>query len=57
LEFSRGELERALKTASDPGFAGRFLEIGFRYVTIDVQGFRSGSMNPKEVKAGQDHRD
>lgn len=23
----------------------RFQELGFRYVTVDLQGFRSGSMN------------
>ena len=25
--------------------AARFRELGFKYVTLDLQGFRSGSMN------------
>lgn len=54
LEFSLDEMERAFQTASDATFASRFVDIGFRYITIDVQGFRSGSMNPKPGVAGQE---
>ena len=45
IEISREELARAL----DPAMAGRFTSIfralGFKFVTLDLEGFRSGSMN------------
>jgi pyridinium-3,5-biscarboxylic acid mononucleotide sulfurtransferase len=45
IEIARDELPRALS----PEMAARFTEIfkplGFQYVTLDLEGFRSGSMN------------
>jgi pyridinium-3,5-biscarboxylic acid mononucleotide sulfurtransferase len=45
IEIAREELERAL----DPGMAAEFVRIfktlGFKFVTLDLEGFRSGSMN------------
>jgi uncharacterized protein len=45
IEIAREELERAL----DPGMAAEFARIfkalGFKFVTLDLEGFRSGSMN------------
>jgi uncharacterized protein len=45
IEIARGELDRAL----DPGMAAEFTRIfkalGFKFVTLDLEGFRSGSMN------------
>jgi uncharacterized protein len=45
IEIAREELPRAL----DPAFASRFTVIfkglGFKFVTLDLEGFRSGSMN------------
>jgi uncharacterized protein len=45
IEIAREELERAL----DPAMAGEFTRIfkglGFKFVTLDLEGFRSGSMN------------
>jgi len=45
IEIAREELERAL----DPGTAAEFTRIfkalGFKFVTLDLEGFRSGSMN------------
>ena len=45
IEVSRDEMARALSE----DFAGRAVErlreIGFKYVTLDLQGFRSGAMN------------
>ncbi len=45
VEVAREELERAL----DPEMAARFTRIfkalGFKFVTLDLEGFRSGSMN------------
>jgi uncharacterized protein len=45
LEIAPGEMERALKLEVVEELARRFRELGFRYVTLDLQGFRSGSMN------------
>jgi pyridinium-3,5-biscarboxylic acid mononucleotide sulfurtransferase len=45
IEIARDEMDRAL----DPSMASRFIEIfkqlGFKFVTLDLEGFRSGSMN------------
>ncbi len=45
IEVAREELPRAL----DPGMAAEFTHIfktlGFKFVTLDLEGFRSGSMN------------
>jgi uncharacterized protein len=45
IELDRAELPRAL----DPGMAAEFTRIfkalGFKFVTLDLEGFRSGSMN------------
>ncbi len=45
IEIAREELERALA----PEMARRFVEIfkplGFHYVTLDLEGYRQGSMN------------
>jgi uncharacterized protein len=45
IEIAREELDRAL----DPGMAAEFARIfkalGFKFVTLDLEGFRSGSMN------------
>jgi pyridinium-3,5-biscarboxylic acid mononucleotide sulfurtransferase len=45
IEIAREELPRAL----DPEIAARFTtifkELGFKFVTLDLEGFRSGSMN------------
>jgi uncharacterized protein len=46
IEIASGEMPRAL----DPEMARRFVEIfkplGFTYVTLDLEGYRTGSMNP-----------
>lgn len=45
IEISRQELDRALSPAMAAEFARIFKELGFTYVTLDLEGFRSGSMN------------
>jgi uncharacterized protein len=45
LEIALPELDRALSLEVFSELGRRFRELGFKYVTIDVQGFRSGSMN------------
>ena len=45
IEIAREELLRAL----DPAMTARFVEIfkplGFHYITLDLEGYRQGSMN------------
>jgi uncharacterized protein len=45
IEISRDELSRALTPAMALEFTRIFKEIGFKFVTLDLEGFRSGSMN------------
>ncbi|MGD1024053.1 MAG: ATP-dependent sacrificial sulfur transferase LarE [Candidatus Sulfotelmatobacter sp.] len=45
IEISREELPRALDPAMAAQFAGIFKSLGFKFVTLDLEGFRSGSMN------------
>ena len=45
LEIATVELPRALSLEVFQELGRRFRELGFKYVTVDVQGFRTGSMN------------
>lgn len=45
LEISPAELERALSREVVDELAHRFRELGFQYVTLDLHGYRTGSMN------------
>jgi len=45
LEISPAEMDLALKRDVVDQLAKRFRELGFKYVTLDLQGYRSGSMN------------
>jgi len=45
IEIAREELLRALTPEMFAEFSTRFHELGFKFVSIDVDGFRSGSMN------------
>jgi uncharacterized protein len=45
IEISREELPRALDPAMAVTFTGIFKALGFKFVTLDLEGFRSGSMN------------
>lgn len=45
LEIASGELESALNIEMSGKLADKFRNLGFRYVTIDLHGFRSGAMN------------
>jgi uncharacterized protein len=52
IEIARDELPRALTPEMAAEFTRVFKALGFTYVTLDLEGFRSGSMNavlPKEV--------
>ena len=45
LEISPSEMDRVLQKDVVDQLAARFRELGFKYVTLDLHGFRSGSMN------------
>lgn len=45
IEISREEMESALNPAMANEFARIFKALGFKFVTLDLEGFRSGSMN------------
>jgi uncharacterized protein len=45
IEITQEELPRALNPAMAAEFTRIFKALGFKYVTLDLEGFRSGSMN------------
>jgi uncharacterized protein len=45
IEIAQDELARALTPAMFAEFTRTFKTLGFTFVTIDTEGFRSGSMN------------
>jgi len=45
IEIGRDELDRALNPAMAAELTAIFKCLGFRFVTLDLEGFRSGSMN------------
>ena len=51
IEVPRPEMARLLADDVADGIVARLRELGFKYVTLDLQGFRSGSLN--EALAGR----
>jgi len=45
IEIAPAEMDRVLQKDLVAELARRFRELGFKYVTLDLEGFRSGSMN------------
>lgn len=45
LEIAPAELDRALRREVIDELASRFRALGFRYVTLDLHGYRTGAMN------------
>ena len=45
IELTRDELPRALSIELFDRISGKLRALGFRYITLDLEGFRSGSMN------------
>jgi len=45
IEIARAEFDRALTPAMAANFTAIFKQLGFKFVTLDLEGFRSGSMN------------
>ena len=51
LEIAPAELDRALRREAVDELARRFRALGFRYVTLDLHGYRTGAMN-EVLKSG-----
>jgi len=45
IEIARDELEKALTVENAERFTAIFKPLGFLYVTIDLEGYRQGSLN------------
>lgn len=45
IEIAPDELERAMSVEMGRQFTAVFKQLGFKFVTLDLEGFRSGSMN------------
>jgi uncharacterized protein len=45
IEIAREEMDRAMNPAMAAQFTAIFKSLGFQFVTLDLEGFRSGSMN------------
>ena len=45
IEIAREEMPRAMTPEMAAEFTRVFKSLGFKFVTLDLEGFRSGSMN------------
>ena len=45
IELLKEEMVRLMDDSLREKVVGHLKEIGYRYITLDLQGFRSGSMN------------
>lgn len=50
IEIAAGEMEKALNMDMAANLTAGFRKLGFRYVTLDMEGFRSGAMNSRDIK-------
>lgn len=58
IEVRLDEIHKIYHQAVREALVSRFKELGFRYITIDLEGFRSGSLNPRiERIDGADRHD
>ena len=53
VEVEPADLARFSDTATRERVVEALKALGYRYVTLDLEGFRSGSMNPPEAQQGQ----
>ncbi|AEJ62176.1 Conserved hypothetical protein CHP00268 [Spirochaeta thermophila DSM 6578] len=52
IELGSDDLERFLSSGDRDGIVARCKELGYRYVTLDLEGYRTGSMSVKEGTCG-----
>lgn len=56
IEVAQDEIDRLLDKQTRELIVTRFKELGFRYVSLDLQGFRSGSLNEGlQTPSANDH--
>jgi uncharacterized protein len=55
IEVPEGEIERLLEAGLRRRVAARLKKLGFQYVTVDLEGYRSGSMNETLPAAKRKH--
>lgn len=54
IEIAKAEMVKMSDAATMDAVTEKFEQIGFRFITLDLKGFRSGSMNPaKAMQAGK----
>jgi uncharacterized protein len=54
IEVAPGEFDRLVAKEIREAVVGRFTEVGFNYVSVDLQGFRSGSLNQALSKTARE---
>ena len=52
IEAAASEIDRLLDRDTRAAIVARFKEIGFTYVSVDLEGYRTGSMNEAIKKTG-----
>lgn len=45
LEFAKDELPRAMDVAMTGRLVAEFKSLGFKFVTLDLEGYRTGALN------------
>ena len=45
IEVLPGDIELVIREVSRRVISDRFHELGFKYITVDLNGYRTGSMN------------
>jgi pyridinium-3,5-biscarboxylic acid mononucleotide sulfurtransferase len=55
LEVEQSEIARLLEPATRERVDRELRNLGFRFVTVDLKGFRSGSLNEGVAAAAQTH--
>jgi uncharacterized protein len=57
IEIERGDFERLLSGGTAQKIATAFKELGYTYVCLDLEGYRTGSMNEALTKPGLECKD
>ncbi len=51
IEIARDETEKALSLEMATKFTNIFKRLGFQYVTLDLEGYRQGSLNEVLIRS------
>ncbi|MBV9154780.1 MAG: hypothetical protein JO097_00850, partial [Acidobacteriaceae bacterium] len=54
VEIAKDELEKALMIESAHALTNIFKQLGFLYVTLDLEGYRQGSLNAALGRASRE---